>query len=177
MREERSKGNGRQNYRLPRLPFVLYRNDPRPLWSWFHHQDLSNYVESFVGISERIAVLNIKFPGCKDSRSVIQVFSPTEQSEIGLIKSFYLELNKTIQDHAHKNFVVMGDFNGQIGIRRMEEETVLGPFVYGKKARSRNAEKLVNFALENGFKVLNTVFKKRESKRWTWISPDGNTKN
>lgn len=137
---------------------------------------LENYVESFVGISERIALLNIKLPGYKDSWTIIQVYSPTEQSDTESIDSFYLELNKTIQDHAHKNLVVMGDFNGQIGERQPEEDAVLGPYVQ-KKTRSRNGEKLVNFAQENSLKVLNTMFKKKENNRWTWISPDGKTKN
>lgn len=138
---------------------------------------LAKCVESFIGISERIAVMNLKLPGYKDPWSIVQVYSPTEQSDVRTIDSFYLELNKTIQDHAYKNLVVMGDFNGQIGDRQQEEDTVLGPFVYGKKARSRNGEMLVNFAQENGLSILNTRFKKKESRMWTWLSPDGKTKN
>lgn len=138
---------------------------------------LTNYVESFIGVSERIALMNLKLPGYKDPWTIIQVYSPTEQSDTVSIESFYLDLNKTIQDYAYKNLVVIGDFNGQIGERQPEEDTVLGPFVYGKKARSRNGERLVNFAQENGLRILNTVFKKKESKMWTWSSPDGKTKN
>ncbi|GBP07183.1 Craniofacial development protein 2 [Eumeta japonica] len=113
----------------------------------------------------------------KDTWSIIQVYSPTGQSDTTSMDSFYLELNKTIQDHAHKNLVVMGDFNGQIGERQPVEDIVLGPFIYGKKARSKNGERLVNFAQENALKILNTMFKRKESKMWTWISPDGKTKN
>ncbi|GBP18412.1 Craniofacial development protein 2 [Eumeta japonica] len=99
------------------------------------------------------------------------------ESDTTSMDSFYLELNKTIQDHAHKNLVVTGDFNGQIGERQPVEDIVLGPFIYGKKARSKNGERLVNFAQENALKILNTKFKRKESKMWTWISPDGKTKN
>ena len=40
---------------------------------------LSNYVESFIGISERIVVMNIKLPGYKDCWSLIQVYSQNNQ--------------------------------------------------------------------------------------------------
>ncbi|GBP47779.1 Craniofacial development protein 2 [Eumeta japonica] len=109
-------------------------------------------------------MINLKLPGHKDTWSIIQVYSPTEQSDTTSMDSFYLELNKTIQDHAHKNLVVMGDFNGQIGERQPVEDIVLGPFIYGKKARSKNGERLVNFAQENALKILNTMFKRKESK-------------
>ncbi|XP_045448961.1 uncharacterized protein LOC123657463 [Melitaea cinxia] len=138
---------------------------------------LLNYVESFIGISERIALINLKLPGYEDPWSIIQVYSPTEQYDSGSIDSFYLELNKTIQNHTYKNFILMGDFNGQIGVQQLEENTVLGPFVYRKKTRSKNGEKLIYFAQENCLKALNTMFKKKKKKMWTWISPDGKTKN
>lgn len=67
---------------------------------------LASHIESFVGISERIAVLNIKLPGHRDLWSIIQVYSPTEQAEEETISTFYHDLNKTIDSYAHKNFIV-----------------------------------------------------------------------
>ena len=29
----------------------------------------------------------------------------------------------------------------------------------------------------NNFKIMNTQFQKKAGRRWTWRSPDGNTKN
>ncbi|XP_037876374.2 uncharacterized protein LOC119630581 [Bombyx mori] len=84
---------------------------------------LEKSVEEFIGISERIAMMNLKLPGYKDSWSIVQIYSPTEQSDLETIEEFYLDLNNTIQERAHNNLIVMGDFNGQIGAKRPGEET------------------------------------------------------
>lgn len=62
-------------------------------------------------------MMNLKLPGYKDSWSILQIYSLTEQSDLETIEKLYLDLNKTIQEHAHKNLIVMGDFNGQIGTK------------------------------------------------------------
>ena len=36
---------------------------------------------------------------------------------------------------------------------------------------------LVEFAERHKFKIMNTFFKKRLNRRWTWISPNGKIKN
>ena len=36
---------------------------------------------------------------------------------------------------------------------------------------------LVEWATSNNFKIMNTQFQKKAWRRWTWRSPDGNTKN
>lgn len=105
----------------------------------------------------------------------MQVYSPTEQSTKSEIDSFYFSLNTAIKDHAHKNFIVMGDFNAQIGPPRNGEDIVLGPYSSGK--RTRNGQKLMEMAFENHMKILNSQFKKRASRKWTWVSPDGRYKN
>ena len=37
--------------------------------------------------------------------------------------------------------------------------------------------RLVEFAISSKWKILNSFFKKKTSKKWTWISPDTATKN
>jgi len=42
----------------------------------------------------------------------------------------------------------------------------------------KRGEMLLNFCLDNGLEIVNTVFYQRKAKRkWTWESPDGKTKN
>ncbi|CAK1594060.1 unnamed protein product [Parnassius mnemosyne] len=84
-------------------------------------------------------------------------------------------LQDAIIKHSHNNLVVMGDFNAITGARGDGEQMILGPYCSGK--RTRNGEKLVQLAYENNLKVLNTLYRKRENNRWTWISPDGHHKN
>ena len=37
--------------------------------------------------------------------------------------------------------------------------------------------KIVEWATSKNFKIMNTQFQKKAGRRWTWRSPDGNTKN
>lgn len=165
---------------VSRPEFLLYHVGTTP----GHHgvgfiikKHLIDYIEGFIGISERIAMMNLKLPGYRDSWSIIQTYSPTEQSDTKTIDIFFTDLNDTIQKHAHKNLRVMGDYNGQIGERRPGENIILGPFTYKNKTRSRNGEKIINFALGNNLTILKSIYKKNKTKMWTRISPDGNTKN
>ena len=68
----------------------------------------------------------------------------------------------------------MGDFNAKVG-RGEIGETCTGS--YGIGTRNRRGDMLVEFAERHKFKIMNTFFKKRLNRRWTWISPNGATKN
>src|SRR6218665_744550 len=49
-------------------------------------------------------------------------------------------------------------------------------WIYGEE--NERGERLLNFCLNNGFEIVNTVFYQRKAKRkLTWESPDGKTKN
>ena len=49
-----------------------------------------------MGISERIAILNMKLPGYKHPWSINHVYSPTEQTEADEIDMFYRTLSQTV---------------------------------------------------------------------------------
>ncbi|CAG4972521.1 unnamed protein product [Colias eurytheme] len=138
-------------------------------------KNLANNIIELRGISERISILNIKLND--EKWSIIQAYSPTESDKKeDLIKTdkFYEELQNTIET-SHKNVILMGDFNGQIGTQNRGEEYSIGDFGFG--TRSKNGTRLVNFSLENKLSVLNSFYKKKLTKKWTWISPNGLHKN
>ena len=87
---------------------------------------LKNYIDEIIGISERIAILNVKFPKYKDKWAIIQIYSHTEQASKDDINKFYSDLNR-VASHSHKNLIVMGDFNAQIGSSQKSEDIILGP--------------------------------------------------
>lgn len=138
-------------------------------------KELKPFINEFIGISERIVILNVKLPPTNEMWSIVQVYSPTEQSSRTDIDTFYSMLQDAINSHSHNNLVVMGDFNARTGERGDGEQIIMGPYCSGK--RSRNGEKLVQLAFENNLKILNTLYRKRENDRWTWVSPDGNHRN
>ena len=138
-------------------------------------QHLKHYIQEIIGISDRLAVLNINLPNYKKPWSIIQIYAPTEQAEQSFLDSFYEDLSQTIKKHMDKHIILMGDFNAQVGARQNNDEYVLGMFGHGK--RSRNGQKLLEFLMEHNLFVLNSIFKKDTKNKWTWISPNGKYKN
>lgn len=51
----------------------------------------------------------------------------------------------------------------------------MGHFGHGQ--RNDRGDRLIDFAISNKLKVMNTFFKKGKSKKWPWKSPDRQTKN
>ncbi|KAI8427168.1 hypothetical protein MSG28_014781 [Choristoneura fumiferana] len=105
-----------------------------------------NNIVNFTGISERVAILKLKFGNMP--LTIIQTYAPTENSS---------------------------DFNAKIGHPKTEENLVMGKYGYGK--RNKRGEKLIDYALEYKLSIMNTFFKKRAERKWTWMSPDKNTRN
>ena len=48
---------------------------------------------------------------------------------------------------------------------------------FGLGQRNERGDTLVEWATSKNFKIMNTQFQKKAGRRWTWRSPDGNTKN
>ena len=65
------------------------------------------------------------------------------------------------------NSIVMGDFHSIVG----EESTdkVVGPFGLGRK--NYRGKMLIDFCKQHDLVVMNTWFKKRKTKLYTWKIP------
>lgn len=129
-------------------------------------------IESFIGISDRVALLNLNIQGNK--MSLIQVYAPTEAAIEEEIELFYANLYKAM-DLAHNTYIIMGDLNAKIGQPRDDEYLIMKPNGYGE--RNTRGQRLIDFALENKIAILNTFFKRKPNQRWTWRSPNGDYKN
>ena len=68
----------------------------------------------------------------------------------------------------------MGDFNAKVRLGD-SAKSCIGPFGLG--SRNTRGDSLINFAESHQLKIMNTFVKKRLHRRWTWISPNGVTKN
>ena len=71
--------------------------------------------------------------------------------------------------------IVMGDFNAKVGGQTNTSERATGCFGLGQ--RNERGDTLVEWATSKNFKIMNKQFQKKAGRRWTWRSPDGNTKN
>ncbi|XP_030759597.1 craniofacial development protein 2-like [Sitophilus oryzae] len=71
--------------------------------------------------------------------------------------------------------MLIGDFNAKVGSKQDEAETSVS--YHGLGSRNERGDTLIDFAHHNKLYIMNTFFKKRNSKKWTWTSPDSKTKN
>ncbi|XP_037873354.1 craniofacial development protein 2-like [Bombyx mori] len=135
-------------------------------------KEYKNNILSFSGLSERVAILQLEFN--KKIISIIQVYAPTEKASKEEMEKFYESLQEA-QAQTSGDVLLMGDFNAKVGIAKTKEDKILGKFGYGK--RNERGEKLIEFAFEHKLSIMNTYFKMRPNRKWTWKSPNGKVKN
>ena len=109
-----------------------------------HH--LKHNIESYVGFSGRVAMLNLKLGSA--SLSIIQVYAPTAQASDEEIDNFYATVIRAIE-LAYKDFILMGDLNAKIGIPKKEEHLIMKTHGYG--IRNERGQILIDYA--NGNKL------------------------
>ena len=130
------------------------------------NKKLQGNIEEFHASSDRVASVTIRISKRYKIR-VVQVYAPTSLSSEEELDEFYDDLYTEIKyKKAHFN-IIMGDFNAKIG---NGDEECFGNFGYG--IRNDRGDDLINFAIANKLKIMNTFFKKKSNKRWTWHSPN-----
>lgn len=65
-----------------------------------------SYIHSFVGLTERVSILNLKFN--QQGLSLIQVHVPTTDSSLEEIEAFYSTLDQALLQ-AEKDIILIGD--------------------------------------------------------------------
>ena len=93
--------------------------------------------------------------------TVIVTYSPTNASPTEEVETFYEELRAVISDvPAHNFLAVLGDLNARLG-----PEDV--PFSMHSET-NRNGKYLAETMTEHGLLAVNTQFRKKQGKRWTY---------
>lgn len=156
---------------------LCYKGETQGLYGvgFLIKKHMKDNIRNFIGLSERVAILKLRIEN--DDWSIIQVYAPTEDASRkndDELEIFYATLENALAI-CDKNVMVIGDFNSKIGHQKEHEDSIMGKFGYGR--RSERGDILVQFALENNLSIMNSFFKKKPNKKWTWQSPDGNTKN
>ena len=90
------------------------------------------------------------------------------------VEAMYEDISRAI--HTSKTYftVVMGDFNAKLG-RRGDDELRVGQFGCGR--RNPRGQRLADFLEKEELFMMNSFFKKPPHRKWTWMSPDGSTRN
>ncbi|XP_072938941.1 uncharacterized protein [Epargyreus clarus] len=137
------------------------------------NKSLVNNIVEIKSVSPRVAYLILRVSK-RYSLKVIQVYAPTSTHSDDEVEVMYEDISKAI--HTSKSYftVVMGDFNAKLGVQYGDESKV-GPFGFGH--RNHRGHLLANFLEKEGFYMMNSFFKKKPQRKWTWMSPDVTTKN
>ncbi|KAK6018737.1 endonuclease/exonuclease/phosphatase family protein [Ostertagia ostertagi] len=139
---------------------------------------------SFHVISERVCYVDVN-TNVRNLR-VVQGYAPTtaysdieyqeflEQISQALGARFHCLSCTALRKKRQLSKIVVGDFNAKIGSGERNEKFIGR---HGLGVRNERGNMLVNFCSENELYVMNNHFKKRKSRKWTWISPNMQTKN
>lgn len=114
-------------------------------------------------ISERIAFLIIQI-NQKTTIKFISCYAPTTDYKDEDLEEFYKLLSKVLE-HKSTYTIICGDMNAKLGVRK-DQGRFVGP--YGQGKRNERGDRLDEFAETEQLYVMNTFFKKRSGKRWTW---------
>jgi exonuclease III len=123
-------------------------------------------------------IIRLKFKAKPQNMNVIQIYAPTASSTEEEIQEFYNKLEITIQDIPNKEITIMcGDFSAKIGNTEQDEyiRNVVGKYGIGR--RNERGDRLIQFAVENDYTIMNTTFKHHIRRPYTWKSPGDSSRN
>ena len=121
-------------------------------------------------------IIAARFSGKPLNIAVIQVYAPTTDSTDEEIEKFYKQIEHTMEELPKKDVkIVIGDWNAKVGMDSEGWELVMGRYGYGQ--RNERGERLLEFAAKNDLFITNTRFQQKDSRKWTWMAPDGKHTN
>ena len=126
-------------------------------------------------ISDRVLV--VRLHARPTNITIIQVYAPTSAAMDEEVGHFYEVVQQALDATPATDFLVLlGNFNTKIGEGVDDcEEATIGRFGLG--SRNERGEYLVSFATNNKLTVCNTLFEQHKRRLYTWMSPDGKTRN
>jgi len=134
-------------------------------------QEVNKQVESVRNISERIIQMILRVGDTK--LRITQVYAPHSGYDEEVYDAFLEDLSVALRGQSKNDFLI-GDFNAIIGPAEIGE-TCCGR--RGTGVRNERGEILVNYCESSGWSIMNSFFKKRLGRKWTWRSPNGQTFN
>jgi exonuclease III len=131
------------------------------------------YIESMTISSHRIGSLALKI-GKRSRIQIVCAYAPTSDAGDETHEEFLEELRVAVRDHNVKFRVLIGDWNAKIG-RKQDPTERMGSHGFGD--RNEAGERLLEVIEELRLHHANSLFRKREDRKWTWRSPNNTVKN
>ncbi|KAK6763479.1 hypothetical protein RB195_023977 [Necator americanus] len=136
------------------------------------HPSVVHLVDSHEILSPRLAILRLR-PLRQKPISIINCYSPTSVADEPELDAFYEELEEVIRNEKSIYKFVVDNFNAKLG-KATEEEYRIGRFGLGD--RKENGNRLAGLLSAARLFHGNSLFMKKDHRRWTWESPNGATR-
>ena len=135
---------------------------------FLHHYQLRNAVLGCNLKNDRM--ISVHFQDKLFNITVVQVYSPTSNTEEAEVELFYEDLQDLLELTPKKDVLfIIGDWNAKVGSQ--ETPGVTGKFGLG--IRNEAGQMLMEFCQENALVIANTLFQQHKRRFYTWTSPDG----
>ncbi|KAK6757175.1 hypothetical protein RB195_015162 [Necator americanus] len=136
------------------------------------HPSVVHLVDSHEILSPRQAILRLR-PLRQKSISITNCYSPTSAADDSELDAFYEELEEVVRNGKSFYKFVVGDFNAKLG-KATEEEYRIERFGLGD--RNENGNRLAGLLSAARPFHGNSLFMKKDHRRWTWESPNAATR-
>ncbi|KAK6742488.1 hypothetical protein RB195_010012 [Necator americanus] len=136
------------------------------------HPSVVHLVDSHEILSLRLAILRLR-PLRQKSISIINCYSPTSAADESELDAFSEEPEEVVRNEKSFYKFLVGDFNTKLG-KATEEEYRIGRFGLGD--RNENGNRLTGLLSAARLFHGNSLFMKKDHRRWTWKSPNGATR-
>ena len=120
-------------------------------------------------------MISVSFQGKPFSITVIQVYTPTSNTEEAEVEWFYEDLQDVVELTPPKDVLfIIGDWNAKVGSQKTPGVTGIP---IGLGMRNEAGQRLIEFCQENALVIANTLFQQHKRRLYTWTSPDGQHQN
>ena len=106
---------------------------------------------------------------------MIQAYAPTTNEEDDVAEAFYQKLQETIDAIPKTDCLyLIGDFDAKVRQQSIDKKVMEN---YGSEVINERRHHLIEFCREKKLVITNTLFNHHNRRRYTWIPPDGHTRN
>jgi hypothetical protein len=172
--ETRRKGEHLANTEGGHILYTIGGDAPQRGVGFLVHRNIKDKIIKFEGLNDRVASLTMKI-NSKYQLQIIQVYAPITSHDDDEVEEFYEDITSVLENNKSFYKIIMGDFNAKVGKHQQGDEKTTGE--HGLGERNERGERLVQFATSKNLKITNTFFEKKPQRKWTWRSPNGETKN
>ena len=118
-------------------------------------------------------MISVHFQGKPFNITVIQVYTPTSNTEEAEVEGFYEDLPDLLELTPKKCPFHYRGWHAQVG--SPETPGVTGKFGLGM--RNEAGQRLIEFCQDNALIIANTLFQQHKRRLYMWTSPDGQHQN